>query len=236
MCVGSSRRSPDLRDSALSSFSREAGKAPRNSSPLWSLPPRPGAFAPLRLAVATVESNLPTSRRVHSSVRWPQDPIARDGEDLPLLHIFVDADACPVKEEVYRVARRCRLEVTVVANSWMRVPEERRIALEVVAGGFDAADDWIVEHVEPDDIVVTADIPLASRCLKGGARVLGPTGRPFTEDNIGDALATRELLSELRDAGQITGGPPPLEKRDRSRFLQELDHVIQAIRRDDPST
>ena len=153
-----------------------------------------------------------------------------------MLHIFVDADACPVKEEVYRVARRCRLEVTVVANSWMRVPEERRIALEVVAGGFDAADDWIVEHVEPDDIVVTADIPLASRCLKGGARVLGPTGRPFTEDNIGDALATRELLSELRDAGQITGGPPPLEKRDRSRFLQELDHVIQAIRRDHPST
>jgi len=153
-----------------------------------------------------------------------------------LLHIFVDADACPVKEEVYRVARRCRLDVTVVTNSWMRVPDERGIALEVVADGFDAADDWIVEHVQPDDIVVTADIPLASRCLKQGARVMGPTGRPFTEDNIGDAVATRELLSELRDAGQITGGPPPLEKRDRSRFLQELDHVVQAIRRDHPST
>jgi hypothetical protein len=153
-----------------------------------------------------------------------------------LLHIFVDADACPVKEEVYRVARRCRLEVTVVANSWMRVPDEQGITLEVVTGGFDAADDWIVEHVQADDIVVTADIPLASRCLKAGARVLGSTGRPFTEDNIGDALATRELLSELRDAGQVTGGPPPLEKRDRSRFLQELDQVIQAVRRDHPST
>ncbi|MGD2064633.1 MAG: YaiI/YqxD family protein [Nitrospirota bacterium] len=153
-----------------------------------------------------------------------------------MLHIFVDADACPVKEEVYRVARRCRLEVTVVANSWMRVPDEQGITLEVVTGGFDAADDWIVEHVQADDIVVTADIPLASRCLKAGARVLGSTGRPFTEDNIGDALATRELLSELRDAGQVTGGPPPLEKRDRSRFLQELDQVIQAVRRDHPST
>jgi len=152
-----------------------------------------------------------------------------------LLHIFIDGDACPVKEEVYRVARRCRLDVTVVANSWMRVPDEPGIALQVVTDGFDAADDWIVEHVQPDDIVITADIPLASRCLKAGARVMGPTGRPFTEDNIGDAVATRELLSELRDAGQITGGPPPLEKRDRSRFLQELDHVVQAIRRAHPS-
>lgn len=153
-----------------------------------------------------------------------------------MLHIFIDGDACPVKEEVYRVARRCRLDVTVVANSWMRVPDEPGIALQVVTDGFDAADDWIVEHVQPDDIVITADIPLASRCLKAGARVMGPTGRPFTEDNIGDAVATRELLSELRDAGQITGGPPPLEKRDRSRFLQQLDHVVQAIRRDHPSS
>jgi len=152
-----------------------------------------------------------------------------------LLHIFIDADACPVKEEVYRVARRCRLDVSVVANAWMRVPDEPGFALEVVADGFDAADDWIVEHVQPDDIVVTADIPLANRCLKAGARVMGPTGRPFTQDNIGDAVATRELLSELRDAGQITGGPPPLEKRDRSRFLQQLDYAVQAIRRDHPS-
>jgi uncharacterized protein YaiI (UPF0178 family) len=151
-----------------------------------------------------------------------------------LLHIFVDADACPVKQEVYRVAKRCGLDVTLVANSWMRVPEERWLKLEVVGEGFDAADDWIVEHVEADDIVVTADIPLASRCIKEGARVIGTTGKPFTENNIGSALATRDLLSELRGAGEITGGPPPIERRDRSRFLQELDQVIQSIRQKRP--
>ena len=155
-----------------------------------------------------------------------------DGEDLRLLHIFVDADACPVKQEVYRVASRYRLNVTLVTNSWMRVPNERWIALEIVEGGFDAADDWIVEHVQPHDIVVTADIPLASRCLKEGAVVIGPTGKPFTEDNIGQAVATRDLLSDLRGAGEITGGPPPLKKRDRSLFLQQLDQVIQSIRRE----
>jgi uncharacterized protein YaiI (UPF0178 family) len=149
-----------------------------------------------------------------------------------MLHIFVDADACPVKQEVYRVASRYRLDVTLVANSWMRVPNERRIALEIVEGGFDAADDWIVEHVQPHDIVVTADIPLASRCLNEGAVVIGPTGKPFTEDNIGQAVATRDLLSDLRGAGEITGGPPPLKKRDRSLFLQQLDQVIQSIRRE----
>ena len=148
-----------------------------------------------------------------------------------MLHIFVDADACPVKQEVYRVASRYRLGITLVANSWMRVPSEPRISLEVVGDGFDAADDWIVEHVQPHDIVVTADIPLASRCLKQEARVIGPTGKPFTEKNIGQAVATRNLLSELRGAGEITGGPPPLTKRDRSRFLQQLDEVIQSIRR-----
>lgn len=148
-----------------------------------------------------------------------------------MLHIFVDADACPVKQEVYRVASRYRLNVTLVANSWMRVPEEGWIALEVVADGFDAADDWIVEHVQPYDIVVTADIPLAGRCLKKGACAVGPTGKPFTEDNIGETLAIRDLLSELRGAGEITGGPPPLKKRDRSVFLQKLDEMIQSIRR-----
>lgn len=148
-----------------------------------------------------------------------------------MLHIFVDADACPVKPEVYRVASRYHLDVTLVANSWMRVPNEQWITLEVVEDGFDAADDWIVTHVEPHDIVVTADIPLASRCLKKGARVIGPTGKPFTENNIGHVVATRDLLSALRGAGEITGGPPPLKKRDRSRFLQQLDEVIQAIRR-----
>jgi len=151
-----------------------------------------------------------------------------------LLHIYVDADACPVKQEVYRVAKRYQLEVTLVANSWMRIPDERWLKLEVVGEGFDAADDWIVEQVQADDIVITADIPLASRCVKAGASVIGTTGKPFTENNIGSALATRDLLSELRGAGEITGGPAPLQKRDRSRFLQVLDEVIQTIRRKHP--
>ena len=151
-----------------------------------------------------------------------------------MLNIYVDADACPVKQEVYQVAKRYGLNVTLVANSWMRVPDERWIALEVVADGFDAADDWIVEHVQPRDIVITADIPLASRCLKEGARVIGPTGKPFTENNIGQATATRDLLTQLRGAGEITGGPRPLKKSDRSLFLQQLDEVIQSISREHP--
>lgn len=148
-----------------------------------------------------------------------------------MLHIFVDADACPVKKEVYRVAKRYRLDVTLVANAWMRIPNEKWISLEVVPDGFDAADDWIVEHVQPHDIVVTADILLASRCVKKGARAIGPGGKPFTEENIGQVVATRDLMAGLRDAGEITGGPPPLKKRDRSRFLQKLDDMIQSIRR-----
>ena len=122
-----------------------------------------------------------------------------------------------------------------MANSRMRIPEERGITLQVVGDGFDAADDWIVGQVQPHDIVVTADILLASRCLKEGARVIGPTGKSFREDNIGQTVATRELMSELRVAGEITGGPAPLLPRDRSRFLQELDEVIQAIRRKHPA-
>jgi uncharacterized protein YaiI (UPF0178 family) len=148
-----------------------------------------------------------------------------------VLHIFVDADACPVKSEVYRVAQRYGLEVTLVSNSWMRVPDESWLALEVVDSGFDAADDWIVDHVEPDDIVITADIPLAARCLKEGALAIGTTGKPFTDNNIGQAVATRDLLAELRGAGEITGGPPPITKRDRSFFLQKLDESIQSVRR-----
>ena len=153
-----------------------------------------------------------------------------------MLHIYVDADACPVKQEVYRVAGRCHLDVTLVANSRMRVPNERWITLEVVGGGFDEADDWIVEHLQPHDIVITADVLLASRCLKKDARVIGTTGKPFTDDNIGAAVATRDLMSELRGAGEITGGPAPLTKRDRSRFLQELDKVVQSIRRQPGTT
>jgi uncharacterized protein YaiI (UPF0178 family) len=148
-----------------------------------------------------------------------------------MLRVWVDADACPVKQEVYRVARRYRLEVTLVANSRMRVPDGRSIRLVVVEDGFDAADDWIVEHVEPDDIVITADVLLANRCLTVGARVLGPTGKPFTENTIGQAVGTRDLLAELRGAGEITGGPAAMTKRDRSRFLQQLDEIVQSIRR-----
>jgi uncharacterized protein YaiI (UPF0178 family) len=152
-------------------------------------------------------------------------------EESALLHIYVDADACPVKQEVYRVARRYQLDVTLVANAWMRTPDDPGIKLEVVEDSFDAADDWIVDQVEADDIVITADIPLASRCMEKGARALGSTGRPFTEDNIGEAVATRDLLAVLRGGGEITGGPPPMTQRDRSRFLQTLDEAIQSIRR-----
>ena len=150
------------------------------------------------------------------------------------MRIFVDADACPVKQEVYLVAERHGVEVTLVANSWLRTPNEKWLTLEVVGDAPDAADDWIVEHLQAHDIVITADILLASRCLEKNARVLGPTGKPFDESNIGDAVATRDLLSHLRDVGETTGGPPPFQKRDRSRFLQQLDEVIQAIRRTHP--
>ena len=148
-----------------------------------------------------------------------------------MLHIFVDADACPVKPEVYRVAHRYKLSVTLVAAARMRIPEGVNIALKVVGQGIDAADDWIVEHLEPLDIVITADIPLAARCVAKGAYVLGHTGKSFSEDNIGPALATRNLLCELRELGEVGGGPPPFNKRDRSRFLQGMDKAVNEIRK-----
>lgn len=148
-----------------------------------------------------------------------------------MLHIYVDADACPVKQEIYRVARRYHLGVTLVAGSRMRLPEDPGVTLKLVKKGLDAADDWIVEHVEANDIVITADIPLAARCLGKGAYVLGSTGKAFTAENIGTVLAARDLLSELRELGEIKGGPPPFDKRDRSRFLQALDKAVNEIRR-----
>lgn len=153
-----------------------------------------------------------------------------------MLNIYVDADACPVKDEVYRVAKRYALRVTLVANSRMRIPEDDGIELVVVGEGLDVADDWIAEHADSGDIVITGDIPLAARCLAKGARVIGTTGNPFTEDNVGDALATREILSQLRSVGEPTTGPAPFAKRDRSRFLQALDAAIQSIRRDFPTS
>jgi uncharacterized protein len=146
--------------------------------------------------------------------------------------IYLDADACPVKEEVYRVARRYELKVYVVANSPLRVPTEDLIELTIVKGGFDAADDWIAERIGPGDIAITADIPLADRCLRRGARVLGPKGLEFIEDAIGNALATRALLDMLRQSGEFGGGPAPFAKADRSRFLGKLDEMIHATRRD----
>jgi uncharacterized protein YaiI (UPF0178 family) len=145
--------------------------------------------------------------------------------------IYVDADACPVKPEIYRVAGRYGLKVFVVSNSYINVPRDPRIERVVVSDSFDAADNWIAEHAGPGDIVVTADIPLADRSLKAGAAVIGSTGVPFTASSIGMAMANRELLSNLRAMGEITGGPKPMTDRDRSRFLSALDEAVQRIRR-----
>jgi uncharacterized protein len=147
--------------------------------------------------------------------------------------IYVDADACPVKAEVYKVARRYDLAVKVVANTPMRVPADELIEL-VVCPGFGAADDWIVENAGTGDIVITTDIPLAARCLEKAARVLGPKGREFTDRDIGEALATRELLDTLRQGGAVTGGPAPMTAKDRSRFLSRLDELSNAVRRVQP--
>ncbi len=148
-----------------------------------------------------------------------------------MLNIYIDADACPVKNEVFRVAERYELDVILVSNTWMNTPKSNRIRLQVVDGKFDAADDWIVENVQTDDIVITADIPLASRCLEKDARVLGSKGKEFTKNNISDMMATREIMAHLRDLGTMTGGPAPFQKKDRSRFLQSLDRMIQTIKR-----
>ena len=147
-----------------------------------------------------------------------------------MLDIFIDADGCPVKQEVYRVAKRYGLKVTVVSNSRMRTPQKDWLEVVIVDGQLNSADDWIVEHVSENDIVITGDIPLASRCLEKDAQVLGPSGRIFNEESIGEALANRGLLAHLRDLGTLTGGPAPFGKRDRSRFLQHLDETIQAVR------
>lgn len=149
------------------------------------------------------------------------------------MKILIDADACPVKSETYKVAKRYGVSVTLVSNSWLRVPTEPWIELVVVkeAGELDDADHWIVEHCTDQDVVVTEDIILASRCLDEGARVLSPRGRVFTAESIGEALATRELMAGLREMGEVTGGPRPFDKRDRSTFLQRLDETINAARR-----
>ena len=148
-----------------------------------------------------------------------------------MLEIFIDADACPVKEEILKVADRYKLSVYLVSNSWLSMRVGPNVEKVVVDDGFDAADNWIAEKIQTDDIAITSDIPLAERCLTAGAKVLGPTGKQFTNDNIGMALSMRALKQDLRDMGEIGGGPPPFNKRDRSQFLQELDKVIQQIKR-----
>jgi len=147
------------------------------------------------------------------------------------VQIYVDADACPVKDEVMRVAERHGLPVHIVSNSWMRLADSPLINRVIVEDGPDAADDWIANEIGACDIAVTADIPLAARCLEAGAKVIGPTGKPFTEDGIGMALAMRDLMADLRETGEVRGSNPAFTRQDRSRFLQALEQAIQEVRR-----
>jgi uncharacterized protein YaiI (UPF0178 family) len=147
------------------------------------------------------------------------------------IEIYVDADACPVKPEVYKVAERYRIKTFVVANAFLNVPPSPLIERVIVSTGFDAADDWIAERARRGAIVITADIPLAHRCVSAGADVIGPTGKSFTEASIGMALATRNLMEDLRAMGDVTGGPKPFSQKDRSAFLSALDVAINRLRR-----
>jgi hypothetical protein len=142
------------------------------------------------------------------------------------IRLFIDADACPVKDEIYRVGGRYRLKAIVVANSFMMVPSSPLIERRIVDAGPDAADDWIAEQAKAGDIVITNDIPLAGRALKAGAAAIAPNGRPFTTDSIGAALSQRALMEHLRSTGEVTGGPKPFDRNDRARFLQALDEAV----------
>ena len=148
-----------------------------------------------------------------------------------MTRILIDADACPVKDETYRVAKRYNLNVILISNMWMRVPTEPWLEQIVVNDHPDAADDWIAEQATEQDIVVTADIPLAGRCLEKNAHVISPRGRYYTKNDIGEALSNRNLHEQLRDMGIMTGGPKPFSKQDRSHFLQRLDQLIQNMQR-----
>lgn len=141
--------------------------------------------------------------------------------------LFVDADACPVKDEVFRVAARLGLRVFVVSNAWMRLPDDPAIERVIVGQGLNVADDWIAERAGRGAVVITNDVPLADRCVKAGARVVAPNGRVFDQASIGMALATRDLMEDLRSAGQTTGGPRPFGPRDRQTFLQSLDREVR---------
>jgi len=147
------------------------------------------------------------------------------------VRVLVDADACPVKEEIYRVALRHEVPVTIVSNAPFRIPAHSLLTRVVVADTFDAADDWIADRADPSAVVITADILLAERCLKAGATVLAPTGKPFTGSSIGAAIATRAIMADLRAGGEQIGGPAPFAKTDRSRFLQALDTALVRLKR-----
>jgi uncharacterized protein YaiI (UPF0178 family) len=151
---------------------------------------------------------------------------------LNTTRIYVDADACPVKDEIYRVAARHGLPVSVVAGNFIRVPQDPMIERIAAGSGMDAADDWIAQRAGKGDIVVTSDIPLASRCVKAGTEVIAPNGKPFTEQSIGMTLAVRNLMTDLRSSGEVTGGPKSFAPRDRSAFLSALDQTIRRIQRD----
>jgi len=146
--------------------------------------------------------------------------------------IYIDADGCPVKDEVYRVAERYKLSVLLVANKALNLPPNPLLKMQVVTGNFDAADDWIVDKVCKGDLVITADILLADRCVKKAARVLGHKGDEFTEDNIGSAVANRELMQNLRQMGEIRGGPAPMDKKARSNFLGAIDRILQSLKKE----
>ena len=148
-----------------------------------------------------------------------------------MIRVLVDADACPVKEEIYKVAFRHDVPVAVVSNSPIRIPVHPLIERVIVSANFDAADDWIAERANSDAVCITADILLAERCLKAGATVIAPNGRPFTSASIGGAIATRAIMADLRAGGDIVGGPPPFSKADRSRFLSTLDEAIVRLKR-----
>jgi uncharacterized protein YaiI (UPF0178 family) len=148
-----------------------------------------------------------------------------------MIRILVDADACPVKEEIYKVAFRHEVGVTVVSNSPIRIPAHPLLERMVVSDGFDAADDWIAERADVEAVCITADILLADRCLKAGATVISPIGKPFTTSSIGAAIATRAIMADLRAGGDIVGGPAPFSKADRSRFLSALDETLVKLKR-----
>ena len=154
-----------------------------------------------------------------------------DDPPLTSIRIYVDADACPVKDEIYRVAARHGLPVSVVAGGYIRVPDDPLIERIAAGPGMDAADDWIAARAGKSDVVVTADIPLASRCVKAGASAIAPNGKPFTEQSIGMTLAVRNLMTDLRASGEVTGGPRSFQPRDRSAFLSALDQAIRRIQR-----